>query len=362
MDSVVSQQCRGRLLTKLNSSMKKLLKQFSALLSKHWAMTSILIALSVSTIGLYKYLNPDIYRIPSNPDNVQEIIFFALGDQGTGDANQRSVADAMEKVAKKNKKLDFVVLLGDNFYIDKKLTVNSTEWNTMFEEVYSGSYLSTVPFYAVLGNHDKDLSLNKSSHSEIEYSKKALGSNRWRMPAHYYHSDFGNIHGRPLLRIVFLDTNAPADEISVQANYVREQFITNPVQPIWKIVVGHHTVRTYGKHFADPTKLTTLLLPVLQEAKVDLYLSGHDHNQQLIIKNGEPGYIINGAGGKGLYSQKLKSDDLLFFRKGYGFASLKVNPANLDISFYNESAKKVSSHLLSRTCDGLNSNCIKAIK
>lgn len=342
--------------------MKQLLNRFSALHSKRWIMISILVVLSVSSIGLYKYFHPDIYRIPSNPDNAQEINFFALGDQGSGSSEQRAVADAMEKVAKKIKNLDFVVLLGDNFYIDKKLTENSPEWNTMFEEVYSGAYLSTVPFYAVLGNHDKDLSLNQSSHPEIEYSKKALGSNRWRMPAHYFYNDFGNIHGHPLLRIVFLDTNASDDEMSVQANYVREKFITNPVQPIWKIVVGHNTIRTYGKHYADPTNLTKLLLPVMQEAKVDLYLSGHDHNQQLVIKNGEPSYVINGAGGKSLYAQEANSDDLRFFRRGYGFVSLKINPTKLDIDFYNESAKKVSSHELTRACVGLMSDCIKVIK
>lgn len=340
--------------------MKQLLNRFSALLGKPWIIIVLLVVLSVISIGLYKYFHPDIYRIPSNPDNAQEINFFALGDQGSGSLDQRAVAEAMEKVAKKNKSLDFVVFLGDNFYIDKKLTEYSSEWNTMFEQVYSGTYLSSVPFYAVLGNNDVDLSLNKSSHPEIEYSKKALGSNRWRMPAHYFYSDFGNIHGRPLLRIVFLDTNASADEMSVQTNYVREQFITNPVQPIWKVVVGHHTIRTYGKHYSYPTNLTKLLLPVMQEANVDLYLSGHDHNQQLVVNNGEPTYVINGAGGKSLYSQKASSNNLRFFRKGFGFVGLKINASELNIDFYDSSAEKVASYEIDRSCSNLKTSCVKA--
>ncbi|WP_081978188.1 metallophosphoesterase [Methylotenera sp. N17] len=341
--------------------MKQLFNRLSALLSKRWVISILLVVLSIGAIGLHRYFHPNIYRIPSNPDNAQEINFFALGDQGSGSLEQRAVADAMEKVARKNKNLDFVVLLGDNFYIDKKLTESSDEWNTMFEEVYSGAYLSAVPFYAILGNHDKDLSFSEATHPEIEYSKKALGSNRWRMPAHYFHSDFGNINGRPLLRIVFIDTNASANEMAIQANYVREQFINNPVQPIWKIVAGHHTIRTCGKHLEDKANLIKTLLPVLQEAKVDIYLSGHDHNQQLIVKDNEPTYVINGAGGKSLYAQKIHSDDLRFFNEAYGFVSLKINPTTLNINFYNKSAKNVSSHVLSRACDRLKSDCLKAV-
>lgn len=344
------------------AQMKQLFNRLSSFLNKRWVISILLIVFSIGAISLYKYFHPDIYRIPSNPDNAQEINFFALGDQGSGSLDQRAVADSMEKVARKNKNLDFVILLGDNFYIDKKLTERSTEWNTMFEEVYSGAYLSTVPFYAILGNHDKDLSLSESTHPEIEYSKKGLGSNRWRMPDHYFHTDFGNIHGRPLLRIVYLDTNASPEEMTVQANYIREQFITNPIQPIWKVVAGHHTIRTCGKHLEDKANLTKALLPILQEAKVDIYLSGHDHNQQLIIKDNEPAYVINGAGGKSLYAQKIHSEDLRFFNKGYGFVSLKANASKLKIDFFDNNAKTVSSNELARECKDLNAQCIKAIK
>lgn len=341
--------------------MKQLINRLSLLLSKRWVIAFFIVFLSFTLFGLYKYFHPDIYRIPSNPNNLKEVHFFALGDQGSGSLDQRAVADAMEKLAKKNKNLDFVILLGDNFYIDKKLTVNSIEWHTMFEEVYAGTYLSAIPFYAILGNHDADLSSDPNTHPEIEYSKQSLGSNRWRMPAHYFHRDFGNIHGHPLIRIVFLDTNVSSDEMAVQANYVREQFIDNPVQPIWKIVAGHHTIRTSGKHYEEDS-LQKSLLPTLQKAKVDIYLSGHDHNQQLIAKDGEPTYVINGAGGKSLYKKKIDLKDQLFFNDGYGFVSLKANANAFEIDFYDNHAKKVSAHVLDRKCVDTRVQCIKAIK
>lgn len=341
--------------------MKKLISWFSGLLNKRWVLVIFVVILTFGLFGLYKYFHPDIYRIPSNPDNLKEIHFFALGDQGSGSLEQRAVADAMDKLARKNKNLDFVILLGDNFYIDKKLTLNSPEWNTMFEEVYSGAYLSAIPFYAILGNHDADLSSNPTTHTEIEYSQKGLGSNRWRMPAHYFHKDFGKVNGHPLLRIVFLDTNVSSEEMAIQADYVRKQFIDNPIRPIWKIVAGHHTIRTGGKHH-DEDQLQKSLLPVLQKAKVDIYLSGHDHNQQLIAMDGEPTYVINGAGGKSLYSKKIDSDNQLFFNAAYGFVSLKANADLFEIDFYDDHAKKITAHVLDRNCVDSRVQCIKAIQ
>ncbi|XLR59936.1 hypothetical protein S83_010608, partial [Arachis hypogaea] len=49
----------------------------------------------------------------------------------------------------------------------------------------------------------------------------------------------------------------------------------------WKIVVGHHTIRSAGFH-GNTLELQNLLLPILQENNVDLYINGHDHCLQHI--------------------------------------------------------------------------------
>jgi hypothetical protein len=330
---------------------------------KQWRIAILLVGLLiVFLIAVYNHHQPDIYRIPSDPDSVHEINFFALGDQGTGDWEQKAVARAMEQIAEKKKALDFVILLGDNFYDEDTLTVDGPEWRTKFEEIYSGTYLSTVPFYAVLGNHDVRKFSGGNVHPEIDYSRQGLGSNRWRMPDHFFHHDFGNINGRPLLRMVFLDTNTQTEELLMQAQYIREQFIDNPVKPIWKAVVGHHSIRSYGKHYADKTNTADILRPAMQDAHVDFYLSAHDHNQQLIVNDGEPAYIINGAGGQKLYSQKEDSEDLRFFREGFGFVDLKINAIKLNIDFYDTRAEKAGSFELARSCNNLKSSCIQTIK
>jgi len=332
------------------------------MLKKRWLIPALLLTvLIISFAVLQKFSSSAISYTPVNPDIAQEINFFALGDQGTGESDQMDVARAMEQVAERNKNLNFVILLGDNFYIDEPLTLKSTAWKTIFEEVYTGTYLNAVPFYAILGNHDDDIHPGGKTHPEIEYSRKALGSKRWHMPDSYYHYDFGIANGRPLLRLVFLDTNAPADQLQVQVDYIRKQFTENPVQPLWKAVVGHHTLRSYGKHYADKNSIAPILIAAMKQANVDFYLSGHDHNQQLIVKDNEPVYIVDGAGGRRLTAQKASAKDLRFFRKGFGFVGLSVNATRLNIDFYDSGAEKLVSHQIDRNCISHRASCVKEI-
>ena len=323
------------------------------------AIAYFLAALLLATaLGLYLYTPPTIHRIPSDPAKLDNITFYALGDQGSGGIHQWAVSHAMEKLAERSRKIDFVVLLGDNFYSGKKLTLHSSEWISKFEEMYSGNYLSAVPFYAVLGNHDPAVAA-KDSNVEIEYSKKHLGSNRWRMPQTYYSSDFGRVNGRPLLRIVFLDTNLDRENLLKEADYIRRQFSDAANDPVWRVVAGHHPVRTYGKHYGQDREKAAILLAAMQDAHVDVYLSGHDHNQQVIARGGEPVQIVNGAGGAKTYPMKKQSPDLRFFRADHGFVGLSMNAANLNIDFYDTNPTAVASYKIDRQCTRAQASCLQ---
>jgi hypothetical protein len=46
-------------------------------------------------------------------------------------------------------------------------------------------------------------------------------------------------------------------------------------------------VRNEGEH-GEESDLIARLLPVLQRNKVDVFLSGHNHNQQLLLRAGNP--------------------------------------------------------------------------
>ncbi len=333
------------------------------------------IFITAIAFGLYAYTHRPLVHIPSDSGNTDTITFFALGDQGTGGLAQWKIAHAMEQVAEKAQNLDFVVLMGDNFYTKHKLSIDSAEWMSRFEHVYTGKYLSAIPFYAVLGNHDHGKSENDEDQEiaaqdqpdsgtqvdevQIEYSRKHMGSNRWRMPGRYYSADFGKAGQQPLLRIVFLDTNLKHDALLKEADFIRQQFAATPDQPLWKIVVAHHPVRTYGKHLGETGAIEKALLPALQEAHVDLYLSGHDHNQQVIAREGEPYYVVSGGGGAKTYKMKKPSPDLQFAKSINGFAGVNINGSTLKISIYDTTGTVLSSYVVDRHCTQGRVNCLK---
>lgn len=345
---------------------------------KKWFAGIFMALVASGGLLIYRYTHPPLYRIPNESNLVGRITFFAIGDQGGGSVPQWRVAEAMEKRAEQDKDLDFVILLGDNFYIKEPLTIDSPYWSSRFENVYSGEYLNTVPFYAVLGNHDyreedaeneNGMSRGKSAPSpsmtkatntevQIEYSQKHLGSNRWRMPAHYYSKDFGAEAGRPILRIVFLDTNLDKAGLSREAEFIKEQFAASPIAPLWKIAVGHHPLNTYGKHHGENAENAAILLAAMREANVDIYISGHEHNEQVIVREGEPYQFISGAGGKSVVPVRTQATDLKYSNATYGFLEMQVDPAAIDIALVDADAHQLAGYRIARNCNKSKAACL----
>lgn len=269
------------------------------------------------------------------PDpNGSHIAFFALGDQGDGSWRQKNVSRAMEEIAQSRKDINFTILLGDNFYPDGVSSKEDAQWITKFESVYDGRHLQGIPFYAILGNHD----YRGNPQSEIEYSRLGLGSRRWKMCDHNYFRDFGRIDGKPLLRIVFIDT-VDMSQWQEQEQLIKSAFADVEKPPKWKIIAGHHPVFSFGKH-GDNEALIKWLHPLMKSVGVDVYLSGHDHILELIDKNEKPLYLVSGGGGKSLYNIKNSDNSLRFAESKYGFSLLTVEPSQLVVEFFNEEGKQ----------------------
>lgn len=278
---------------------------------------------------------------------------IAVGDQGSGTLQQWRVGQAMERVAATGGRLDMVVFLGDNFYGKPLNGTGDYRWETRFERVYRGRWLSHVPFYAVLGNHDYPL----SQQYEIQYGQLHQGSGRWQMPANFYIKDFGSVDGRPLVRMVFLDTSAPRESLQQQIDLIDLAFQAPGPAPVWRIAASHHPVRNEGHHGED-SDLVTRLLPALQRNKVDLLLSGHDHNQQLLLRPGEPAWVISGAGGQKLEGVTAPDTDSAFSTGRAGFAKLDLNATQLRLGYYNDQGVLESGYRWARDCQWMAQGCL----
>ena len=69
----------------------------------------------------------------------------------------------------------------------------------------------------------------------------------------------------------------------------------------WKILIGHHTLRSIGGHGDAEEDLEEFFTDLYRNSAFDLYMCGHDHNKQVImldIMNNKLPLIVCGTGGK----------------------------------------------------------------
>lgn len=93
------------------------------------------------------------FDLPSNKK--KSLRFFTLGCQGNAEDAQKKVAALMAEIAKQpNKKPDFVLFLGDNFYDRGVDSADHADFIKYFDEMYAG----LGPHFLIQGNHDQNLS------------------------------------------------------------------------------------------------------------------------------------------------------------------------------------------------------------
>ena len=298
----------------------------------------------VILIFLYLFLRTPPYFSPKDLQSLSQITFFALGDQGTGNFRQWVTAYRLSKIVEYHQNVHFGVLLGDSFYPNGVSTTEDLRWRYAFENMYRGDQLDMLPFYAVLGNHD----VMGDPQSYIDYSTLRHGSGRWQMPDRHYVREFGqhpDCANCSLVRIVFLDTTEYSVSLDKETRFLYEALVDST--SLWRVVVGHHPIRNFGR-YRKITKTREALQATLIEQKVDIYLSGHDHNQQLIWQENEPLYLISGNGGKRGYEIQCNHPSLLYCNEGNGFSMLTFTADSLTIELYDQGAGVAASFTFPR--------------
>lgn len=260
--------------------------------------------------------------------------FYAFGDWGrNGKYGQQELARTMAEAAKQVRP-EFIISTGDNFYPDGVESIHDPQWKLSYENVYTDESLK-CDWYVVPGNHD----YRGSIQAEINYTSV---SDRWNMPARYFHKDVTTEHGT-LIRFLFIDTNPLNDEYYYKNNLqnIVDQDTTKQLLWIdsmlvgnfdWKIVVGHHPLYTGGRRRNQQNYVRSHLEPIFDKHQVDLYLAGHDHDLQHIKPEGHPThYIISGAGSKLSATGRIAPS--LFARSIQGFLSAGITKDSIVCQF-----------------------------
>jgi hypothetical protein len=202
----------------------------------------------------------------SEPD----VRLAVLGDVGTGDTNEWGTANLVTQAAKSDP-FDGLVLLGDNVYPDGDPSrLGATVFDPFAPILDQGTALLPV-----LGNHDV-----QEGHANGQVT--ALG-----MPGRWYATDIGSV------LFIALDSNLVGDPDQL---HWLESTLAAKKAP-WVIVATHHPAYSAGYHGSDRDVQETWV-PIFERYRVDLVLSGHDHDYQRIEPIQGVTYIVSGGGSK----------------------------------------------------------------
>lgn len=243
--------------------------------------------------------------------------FVFMGDTGTGEAGQFAVSNGIEKFCKTNP-CDFGLLLGDNIYPLGSWSKKDKQFLDKFEQPYRNL---DFKWYPVLGNHD---------YYGIEKTQLEYKSERWDMPGRYYVTLLGDAE------ILAIDTNKIASDTK-QRSWLIGRLAASKAR--WKIVYGHYPVYSGGVH-GNNLLMERYFLPIAKETGVDFYLSGHDHDQQYIQKDGI-NFVVAGAGAK-VRKTKMTADTI-FAASELGFSHLLFDGDRAVLSMVDKRGKVMYS-------------------
>jgi tartrate-resistant acid phosphatase type 5 len=252
-----------------------------------------------------------------------------MGDFGSGNENQKKVADLLKEIITKyNFNIKFILGLGDNIYPDGVTSVKDPQFKEKFEEPYK-HLPKRIKFYNVLGNHD----YHSKIQPQIEYTNY---SPRWVMEDNCY--SFTKTLNKQTVGFFAIDTNF--NELTSKMKKSQEKKMFNAIQNSkakWNIVYGHHPYKSTGAHGNAESELATFYKKIIATGKIDIMLSGHDHDQQLICIPNTPYLIVSGTGCE---TRKVPSifrniPDLKFFSEDLGCCVLDFNEIFIEIKFIN---------------------------
>ncbi|KAF3792416.1 Purple acid phosphatase 3 [Nymphaea thermarum] len=268
---------------------------------------------------------------------------LVVGDWGRkGEYNQSQVAVQMGRIGKELG-VDFVISTGDNFYEDGLTGINDPAFEESFSQIYTAEALQT-PWYSVLGNHDYrgdalaqlDPALNRIDHRWICMRSFVLNTgiadffmvdtnpfvdDYWAVPNKHTYDWRGVIPRQLYIKTLLKDLDTALKQ--------------SPAK--WKIVVGHHTIRSVGHH-GDTVELQNLLLPVLESNGVDLYINGHDHCLEHISSTHSRIQFLTSGGGSKAWrgiDNAANMEGLKFYYDGQGFMSLGLTETEAGVAFYD---------------------------
>lgn len=255
--------------------------------------------------------------------------FAVVGDTGTGDAAQMSVARQM--IAEQDRVgFGFVLMLGDNLY--------GGDWpdrhKLVFEDPYRPLLDRGVRFYATLGNHDQKSAAEQMAYPPFNMNGRSAYSFKPR--------------GDLVEFFTFNTTPYSEQGDTSQLAWLDSALAASTAR--WKIVFMHHPPFSPGRRHGDDKILVESLVPILVRNGVQLVMTGHEHFFAKLRPVDGVHYLISGSGGK-IHRGGLNTNDR---RLEYGndqvfqFVSMKLTEEEITYSVIDGSGRTIYSGSIPR--------------
>jgi UDP-2,3-diacylglucosamine pyrophosphatase LpxH len=249
----------------------------------------------------------------STDRKVNSFRFASAGDAHIGARDSRTDLTLKMIDHIKNDNYDAFFLLGDLV----QLGFNDSMWKKAFKDMYAMN--KTVPACYVPGNHDTMFGGDELYRS---YSIPDKNGALWRR------IDIGNIH------FLILDIEWITQTYTkAQEKWLVEQLKSIPAKD-WCIVMSHTFYYCSGEkkdgwQWYDNKPLILRLTPLFERYGVDLVMSGHMHQTEVLKMNGVTYAVMGSFGGKLDRGRTYTSPASVWYKAGqFGFADVSIQGDN----------------------------------
>jgi 3',5'-cyclic AMP phosphodiesterase CpdA len=259
------------------------------------------------------------FTTAAEPGTKDGIRFLALGDSGTGGEAQLAIAQRMTA-----EPFDLLLFLGDIAYEEGTATQLQTEFFTIYRDI-----LRYVPAYPTIGNHER-----RTARGAPYFDAFVLP-----VPERYYSYDWGDVH------FVAIDTTHRDAE---QLVWLDKDLAANKLP--WTIVYGHHPM--YTNSLRGPQMwIRRAFAKIVTDHKVDIVLSGHEHQYER-FKVAGVNYVVSGGGG-GQLTRFFGTSRALKQATVHHFLAFDVTSTKLVMRAIDISGKEIESLSLTKEATGV---------
>jgi predicted phosphodiesterase len=270
------------------------------------------------------------FRSPPGPGKP---LRFAVGSDshiGAGDARPDLTAKMLKQIAAPDNGYSLFLFGGDLV----EHGFNDHQWQEALQAF--SSHLSAIPAIYTAGNHDNILGGLKRFQQYLN-----AGNGLW------WRTVVGGVH------FFVLDREWNDDGVTAERRAWLEKELSLIPRDDWVVVISHACYYASGGVFYlypwydDRTSIRELA-PVFEKYDVDLVLSGHNHQLELLRNNGVTYAICGGFGGIPNPPVTYVSPASVWFLGGnYGFLDVTVG-AKMDLTFRDPDGKVLKSLTVER--------------